>query len=396
MSTELQPREPLLTRPLVMAMLANFGAMSTFYLLLSVMPLYAAEAGAGDGGAGLATGVMMLGTVLAELAVPWMLARRGYRAVLTLGLCLLGLPPLTLLVVDGAETVLAVCLARGAGLGIAVVAGTAVVAHLVPESRRGEGLGLSGMLSSVPSIAALPLGLWASQKYGYAPVLLAAAALALLPLFAVTGVPTSRPERGVRRGGLLGTLTGGGIAGPSTVFFAVTLATGVIMTFLPLSVPAATAGLLPAALLAQSVATPLARWWAGRFGDRRSPSALLLPAVVTAASGTALLCRAGSPLALFAGMALFGIGFGLAQSASLALLLARVERSEYSKVSALWNLVYDGGMGAGAAGFGLMAGHTGYQVGFLLTAVVVLVTAVPAVRDTRIQPAPRPQYKSRP
>ena len=38
--------------------------------------------------------------------------------------------------------------------------------------------------------------------------------------------------------------------------------------------------------------------------------------------------------------------------------------------SALWNLAYDGGMGLGAAGFGVIALHTGYPVAFALTAAL--------------------------
>jgi hypothetical protein len=44
------------------------------------------------------------------------------------------------------------------------------------------------------------------------------------------------------------------------------------------------AGLIAAAaLLAQAATATLARWWAGRHGDRHGQSALLMPAVVAAA-----------------------------------------------------------------------------------------------------------------
>ena len=58
----------LLSRPLVLLLALSFGSLTSLYLLLPVVPLYVAAGGGGDVGAGAATGVMMLSTVLAELA----------------------------------------------------------------------------------------------------------------------------------------------------------------------------------------------------------------------------------------------------------------------------------------------------------------------------------------
>ena len=118
---------------MVLLLIAAVGALSGFYLLLSVVPLYATAAGAGGLGAGLATGAMMLSTVLLELAVPRLAGRLGYRAVMALGLILLGVPAAALAISPGLPLVLAASLARGAGLGIVVVAG---VRALVPNFRR--------------------------------------------------------------------------------------------------------------------------------------------------------------------------------------------------------------------------------------------------------------------
>jgi MFS family permease len=82
----------LMTRALALVFVASLGAMSSFYLLLSVVPRYAASTGAGGIGAGLMTGALMGATVATELAVPRLVARFGYRPVLAPGLVLLGVP----------------------------------------------------------------------------------------------------------------------------------------------------------------------------------------------------------------------------------------------------------------------------------------------------------------
>lgn len=375
--------QPLLSRPLVLLLVGSLGALGSFFLLLPVLPLYAASTGAGPFGAGLSTGVMMLGTVLVELAVPVLLTRCGYRSVMAAGLLLLGAPAVVLAALPSLPVVLAVCLVRGVGLGIVVVAGTALVAEVVPPSRLGEGLGLYGVAVGIPTVVCLPLGLWLRVQVGYGPVFLTGAALALLALVAAVGLPARAAQWGGHRGGFgLGLLRDRGLARPTVLFGAVTLAAGVQLSFLPLAVPAGSQRLVAVALLVQSAGTPLARWGAGRYGDRHGSGRLLLPAVLAAAVGTAALVRADdSSLAVVAGAGLFGVGFGIAQNATLTLMFERAPAADVGRVSAVWNLAYDGGMGVGAVGFGVLAGAAGYPVGFAVTAAVLVLALGPAWRD---------------
>ena len=125
-------RPRILNRALLLVFVASFGAMTGFYLLLSVVPLYAESVGAGGVGAGLVTGALMATTVAGELAIPGLLARFGHRAVLAVGLVLLGAPALALPAASTMAAILAVSVVRGLGFAICVVVGGALVAALVP------------------------------------------------------------------------------------------------------------------------------------------------------------------------------------------------------------------------------------------------------------------------
>ncbi|MCA1847404.1 MAG: hypothetical protein LC704_00195, partial [Actinobacteria bacterium] len=100
----------LATRPMILTLLASSFGMVGFYLLLSVVPLYAEEAGGGSSGAGFTTAVFMLSTVLAQAWMPRVLARFGYRAVLAAGLLLLGLPALLYIPLGEVPAILAITL----------------------------------------------------------------------------------------------------------------------------------------------------------------------------------------------------------------------------------------------------------------------------------------------
>jgi MFS family permease len=94
-----------------------------------------------------------------------------------------------------------------------------------------------------------------------------------------------------------------------------------------------------------------------------------------------LLIWVTAPFALITGMCLFGIGFGISQNATFALMIDRAPVSGYGTASALWNLAYDAGYGAGPAVFGVFVVYTGYPAAFALTGMLMLAALVPAIRD---------------
>ncbi|ROO82962.1 putative MFS family arabinose efflux permease [Actinocorallia herbida] len=338
----------------------TFGAMTGFYLLLSVVPLYVAGGGAGRAEAGAANALLLAATVVAELATPALTARFGHRNVLGAGLLLLGLPALLLPLGTSAALVGGVSFARGLGTGLVVVVGGALVPLLVPEGRRGEGLGVAGIVAAVPAVLALPLGVWLAHAVGFTPVFVVGGLAAMAGLCCLPALP----GRGTgEQGGMRAGLRSPGLVRPSVMFGATAMAAGAAITFLPITAGRAA----PAALLCQALAMTASRWWGGRLADRHGPSRLVAPALVVAAAGTALL----GLTPLVAG-ALLGTGFGLAQTAIHTLMLSRVDASGYGTVSALWNLAFDAGMGVGAAALGVAAGLTGYPVAYALTAALIL------------------------
>lgn len=385
-------RARLLTRPLLVRFVSVIGTATSFYLLLSAVPLYARSAGASTGLAGLTTTALTLSSVAAYPVTPRLMARYGTRAVLAGGLLALGLPALALAVTANIGLILAACVIRGAGFAVLCVAGGALTVSLIPAHRRGEGLALVGLVSGVPSVAALPLGVWLAGHLGYRPVFAAGGLAALAGLASLPWLPGAGPAtRATKADGMLAALRNPALVRPAALFSATTMAVGIIVTFLPLAVTRADANVAALALLVQPAAAIAGRWLAGRRGDRpsdrpgdqhgtrRGSAALLVPGVLAAAAGVLVLSLTAVPAAVIAGAAVFGLGFGVTQNVTQTVMYDRVPESAYGASSALWNLAYDGGMGLGAAGFGVLALHTGYPVAFVLVAVILVAAILPAV-----------------
>jgi MFS family permease len=381
------PAARIISRPLVLVFMTEFCALTGFYLLLSVTPMDTAAAGAGSAGAGLVTGVLLLGTVAAELAAPAFMRRYEHRTLLAAGAVLLGAPALALLGGGPLAVIIAVSVVRGFGFGLCTVMTGALTAVLLPPERRGEGLGLFGVVACVPGVVALPSGVWLAGHYGYPVVVGLAAAAALVPLAAFPWLPGAAGRDAAGAGaagqpaGLLAGLRHDGQLRLSLIFAASTVAAGAVVSFLPLAA-GVSATVATIGLLAQALTATVSRWWAGRHGYRRGHAGLLAPGLVAASLGMAAMIWLASPAAVIAGMCLFGTGFGIVQNATFVLMIDRMPTSGAGTASALWNLAYDAGYGAGPAVFGLFVGHTGYPVAFALTGALMLAVLPAARRDS--------------
>ncbi len=364
-------------RLLLPVFITSFGAMMSFYLLLSVVPQYANAIGAGGLGAGLATGMLMGATVAVEIVTPRLLARFGYRALYAASLVLLGAPALALPFSHSIGAILAVCVVRGAGFAAVAVIGSALVAALSPEERRGANLGLYGVVTGVPAVVALPLGVWLTARVGFTPVFISGA------LFALAVVPLARrlPRRAGGSAaviGLLAALRTPGVVRPAVVFATTAMAASIVMTFVPLVVADDSGDLAALALLVHAAAATLARWWAGNSGDRHSAGSLLTAGVFASAAGLLAMVATTSQAAVLLGVVLLGAAFGVAQQASLTMMFNRVPASGFDSASAIWNLGYDAGLGLGGVGFGALAAGTGYPMAFLVAALLMLIVVVPS------------------
>ena len=155
-----------------------------------------------------------------------------------------------------------------------------------------------------------------------------------------------------------------GIAAQTVIFTTTTIAAGVFVTFLPLAVDGDSSGIAALGLLAQALTSAVSRWAIGRAADRYGASRLLVPTMAVTALGAACLIAVDSSTAVILGMALFGLGYGGAQSVTLMLMFERAPSNEIDRVSSVWNLAFDGGLGIGAVSFGYLTAATGYPWGF--------------------------------
>ena len=377
---------PLLTPQVIWFLVFTFLANSALSLLFAALPLHADEVSRWTIAAGLTTGVMMAITVLVELDTPRLMSAWGYRRVMELGAALLAFPALLVVAWPHLAMVLLAAALRGAGLAFTVVAATALSARLFPADRRAEGLGIYGLVVSIPAMVMLPAGLWLADAFNFTLVAIITALFGVGSLACGHTLPTLHPGAKPTHG-IAAELRDPGILRPTIVFGLATLAYGVVTTYLALAMPEDRRGIAAIALLVQAIFSSGVRWGAGRLGDRIGSSRLLWPAMLCTALGLLAIVWIDSPAMVIGGMALFGLGLGAAQNSSLAIMFQRAEPERFAQISVIWNIAFDAGIGIGAVAFGLVTGFTGYPIGFGLVAAVLFLAVVPAWQD-RMSQAP--------
>lgn len=381
-------------------MVVSLVGFSSFDLTLASLPSWAVAGGVGVGAAGLVTAVLLLATVLVQLAVPRLVGRLGAGRVLALGLVALGAPAPLYMVSQDLRWLVAWSIVRGAGFAILTVVGTLLTFSLAPPGRHGASVGLYGLVIAVPNLLAVPGGVallhigqfgWAAALAG-APVLVAPLALRLP---ATTGLASDGPAAEQRthptRAGsaVLAALS------PAVVLFAVTVAVGGVLTVLPIERPSGQ--LATAALLVLGVATALSRWQSGALADRVPnpwwlPAAVLLSVLGAGVLALGLLgsTGAGSDAVVLVAAALLGLGQGGVQNLSLINAFARVSAAKASTASAVWNAGFDAGTGLGAVVVGAASatviGFAGTMAG---CALVIALTLPLALRSARATLRPR-------
>jgi predicted MFS family arabinose efflux permease len=348
-----------------------------FALLVPVAPLWVIRGGSNDLGAGLVTGIMMAGTVLAQLSMRRVLDGLGWRWTLVLGAGLLGLPALGHLATDRLGAVTALAALRGLGFGGVTVGGATAVASLVEPGRRGRALGALGLAIAAPQFILVPVAPWLADRAGFGLVFV----LAVLPALAIPlAWPVARAvgdsDRAPADSSGRGTAAAlwRVLAGPIAALVVITASGGAILTFMPHILASPALGF--AGLLAFTGAAAVSRWGAGGVADRFGATVAIAPLLFIGALGLAAIgLRADSVhdtagrVLVVSGLLLVGVAYGGLQNLTLTQAFAAAGEPARNSVSIAWNLSFDAGTGFGALVVGAIATATSYSVAFAVLAL---------------------------
>ncbi|WP_051297285.1 MFS transporter [Brevibacterium album] len=381
-----EPERRVIRIPGIRALMAlSMLGFAGYSAMLSTAPLWAVRGGADEAGAGMVNAVMMAATVAFQTAVPWALARLGWRTTLVIGTVLLGAPSLFLLLTDDLLWILVLSAVRGAGFAVLTVCGSSATAFLVEPARRGKAIGLYGLSIALPQLILVPSSVWIAEHLGFLTVfVLGAAPIAAAVPGLLLGTRIDRVEAGEAPEAQTGTEAAlasarpwAGLVVPSLVLLSITTPGGALLTFAPQFPGLAQASV--AGLFLFTLTAAATRWLVGGLADRFGHRVFPAPLSLIGALGLALCAwavSAESGAGLIGGMALTGVAYGSLQNVTLVEAFAVAGPRHRDAASMVWNIGFDCGTGLGALLVGFIAAGTSFTVGLGITAVVCLVVAL--------------------
>jgi MFS family permease len=369
--------------PFFLLCLIGFAAFFCSYLRIPVLPLLAAELGAGPAQVGMINGAFMLTTGLLSIPAGLLADRTGRRVPIIVGLSLTAASSLLVTQCQQPAQMALAYVLFGAGLAAFAPGMLSLVADLMPANRLGQAYGWYTTAIYVAMTLGPASGGFIAKAWGLRQVfLLSGGALLGVILLALLALPQGPPRH---RTELHAALSGSLELLHNRRLVACLLATagscvgfGVFLTFLPLY--AAQHGFDPAQVglifAAQAVTNVVGRIPLGALADRCDRRLLVAAGLGCLALSLAGLAEVVELWALMGCAVLMGAGMALTFTSIGALIAELVPALKRGLAMGMYNSCIYLGMMSGSTLLGLALKRIGYPLGFTLAGGTSLATMV--------------------
>ena len=368
---------PLITPTFVFAWLVNFAQFTVFYLLVTIMAMYAIEQfQASDTAGGFASSAFVVGATIARLFSGYIVDAMGRKRTLVVSLIAVAIAMALYFPAQSLPLLFAVRIVHGLGYAIASTAVMAVAQSVIPDHRRAEGTGYFALGTTLATAFGPAAGLAIVHNDGYNAVFVVALTLTVVAL--ALGLVVKAPAQEQRSV----TFSLGNIVHPAVAPFGVfILFVGVaytgIITFL--NGYSSDAGLEQGAsyfFLAYAVVSLILRFVLGKLQDRRGDNIIIYTSLVFFIAGLAVLASASSDWQVILAGALVGLGYGSILPAGQAIAVRLVPLHEMGAGISTFFLLLDIGIGFGPILLGQVISATGYTTMYWILAALMLVASV--------------------
>ncbi|WP_317929870.1 MFS transporter [Halioxenophilus sp. WMMB6] len=372
-------KAPLWTRDFIIVSLLNFLLVLVFYLLVVVMGLYATQVlHATPSQAGLAVGMFVVGILAGRLIVGQYIDRIGRKRSMLLGLFFSIIGCLGYFIEGGILFLIINRFIHGLAVGFAATAASTAVAHIIPISRKGEGIGFYSMSTSLSTAIGPFIGLMMTQQVGFKPVLALCALVSVTSLVVgwLLRVPEAEelPEAAPRQFSIKRLLHPTVVPLCSLMFVLGACYSGVLSYLNAFAVERQLVQAASFFFIVYAVTILLSRPITGRLLDARGANLIMYPALVLMALGFLVLAKAQVGWALLVAGALIGLGFGNIQSCIQAQALKMVAPNQMGLATATFFILMDAGLGFGPYLLGFVIPWTGYAGLYLAIAALTFLT----------------------
>jgi MFS family permease len=381
----MQSHQPKLwTKNFISVSVSNFFLFMTFYFLLVTMPVYVLnELDGKESEAGLVTTVFLLSAIIIRPIAGRWIEKIGARMILLVSLLIFSGITLVYFSVDAIWALMLTRFIHGIGFGMATTATGSIVAAIIPDSRRGEGMGYFVLSSNLAMVAGPFLGLTAMQQWGVSTMLLMGVVSAFIGLMA--GLFISVPKKHVqseKEVQVKGSFRFKELfefsaipIGVTGAFFAIVYSS--ILSFVSIyAVEIGVAHVASYFFVVYAVVLLISRPYTGKWYDLFGANAIVYPAIILFAIGMFILGIADSAILFLVAAAFAGLGWGtlFPSFQTIAITVAQPKRRPVATATFL--SIYDIGIGLGSFLVGLTAAKVSLGTLYMFSSVYILIGVI--------------------
>lgn len=370
-------REKLWTKNFISIAIANFFVFATFYYLLVTLPLYALEDLHGNESmAGLITTSFLISAILIRPFAGKWISKAGKYPVLMTSLLILTLASSLYFFPHSVTALIILRFFHGIGFGMATTAAGAIVADLIPDSRKGEGMGYFGLTANLGMVIGPFLGLTVMNMAGTDTMFAINVGSTLMALIAglFIRLPRNKPIS-----------TGGAKERQRGIFEKTAIPVSLVSAFFGLaysaiisfvSVYARDIGLVEVSsyfFVVYAVVLLLSRPFTGKWFDKYGANVIIYPAIICFAIGTLLLSFASSAAMFLLAAAFIGIGWGTVFPSLQTIAIQVAPKEKRALATATFLSIFDLGFGIGSFMFGLATSKIDHGSLYFYSSILVAV-----------------------
>jgi MFS family permease len=370
----------LWTKDFLLDTIVNFLIYLIYYLLMVIITVVAKDTlGASLSEAGLASGIFILGTLLARLFVGRSIEMYGRKKTLYAGILFYFITTLFYFSLGSLAILYAVRFFNGIGYGIASTATSTIISNIVPEARRGEGINYYGLSTSLAAAVGPFLGMFLHAYMSFTFIIECCVALLLFCLGAVFFLEVREIELSVKEKARLKSFCINNFIEKRVFPIAVV---GFFMGFCYSSVLSFLAAyaqeihLLEAGtffFVVYALVITISRPFTGIVFDRKGEHFVMYPSYVLLAIGLFVLSQAHSGAVLLLAGVFVGLGYGTFMSNGQALCVKLSPNYRMGVATATYFIALDLGLGVGPFLLGELLPTIGFQGIYIVTAVLALL-----------------------
>ncbi|MCM3707653.1 MFS transporter [Cytobacillus firmus] len=369
-------KQPLWTKDFLSISVTSFFLFMGFYVLLTTLPLYILDDLKGDETqVGLIISVFLIAAVISRPFTGKWIDEVGRRKILLASLIVFAVSSLLYFWADTMPALLALRFLHGVGFGMATTATGAIVAEIVPDGRRGEGLSYYAMFMNLAMVIGPFAGLTIVQYASFKWIFALCTVLSFIAIFlgAFVKIP-QKAESSVKHPKFTLSSLFEKNAVPVAISAGIlAFAYSGVLSFI--SVYAKELDLLEAAsffFVVYAAFIIMSRPFTGRWFDAYGENKVLYPAIILFAAGLFLLSQANSTFVFLLSGAVIGLGYGTIVPSLQTVAIKQADPAKRGLATSTFFTLFDTGIGLGSYVLGILAVKTGFASLYFMLAGVAL------------------------